>query len=260
MHSRISFSRFLIKLGAFVQSLPVLVMRPDDLVEFSRQSYSKPDDVEGWAEDALVDSGLGADELDLLTAMPDTTGNLLLLGVGGGREAITLSKMGFRVTGVDFVSAMVERAKQNTARRGVWFEGLVQEISNLDVPINSYDVVWLSRSMYSCVPTRARRVEMVRRIDRSLKPGGFFLCQFHWDPKYHLTWKGRLVRRLIAACTLGNTAYDEGDILWGNIEFLHIFNSEAEIRSELEDGGLSVLRIQTNPNSIRGGVVCRKSP
>ena len=54
----------------------------------------------------------------------------------------------------------------------------MQEISRLDVPAGAYDVVWLSRAMYSCVPTRARRVEMVRRIARALKPGGFFLCQF----------------------------------------------------------------------------------
>jgi SAM-dependent methyltransferase len=166
--------------------------------------------------------------------------------------------MGFRVTGVDYVAEMVERAKQNTARRGIWFEGLVQEISHLDVPLNSYNVVWLSRSMYSCVPTRARRVEMVRRIARTLQPGGFFLCQFHWDPKYHLTWKGRFVRLLIAACTLGNTAYQEGDILWGNVEFVHAFTSEEEVRSELKEGGLSVISIQTGPNSIRGGAICIK--
>jgi SAM-dependent methyltransferase len=260
MHLRISFSRFLIQLGAFVQSIPVLVMRPDDLVEFSRQSYNRPHDIEGWAEDALVDSGLGADELYLLKALPVTTGNLLLLGVGGGREAIPLVKMGFQVTGVDYVAPMVERARENTARRGIRFEGLVQEISRLDVPVNSYDVVWLSRSMYSCVPTRHRRVEMVRRIASSLKPGGFFLCQFHWDPRHRLTRKGRLVRRLIAACTFGNTAYQEGDILWGNIEFIHAFMSEDEIRSELTEGGLSVRSIQTDPNSIRGGAICKKIP
>src|SRR4030042_4366171 len=178
MRLRISLARFLIELGAFIQSIPVVVMRPDDLVEFSRQSYARLHEVEGWAEDALVDSGLGDDELDLLTTVPETTGNLLLLGVGGGREAIPLARMGFRVTGVDYVAAMVERAKENATRRGVRFEGLVQEISLLNVPSNYYNVVWLSRAMYSCIPTRARRVEMVRRITCSLKRGVFFLCAF----------------------------------------------------------------------------------
>lgn len=202
---------------------------------------------------------MGEDELDLLAALPDKTGDLLLLGVGGGREGIPLPRMGYRVTGVDYVPSMVERAKENAAHRGFYFEGLVQEFSQLDVPSSAYNVVWLSRAMYSCVPTRTRRVEMVRRITRSLKPGGFFLCQFHWDPRCVLSAKGRFVRRLIAAFTLGNTEYEEGDILWGNIEFIHVFTSEDDVRSELEEGGLSVTRIQTDPNSIRGGAICRKN-
>lgn len=259
MRLRISFSRFLIQLGSFVQSLPVVVMRPCDLIEFSRQTYAKPQDVESWAEDTLVDSGLSPDELDLLAALPAMAGDLLLLGVGGGREAVPLARMGFRVTGVDYVPAMVDRAKENVARRGVSMEGLVQEISRLEVPECTYDVVWLSRAMYSCVPTRARRVGMVRRITHALKPGGHFLCQFHWDPRTRLTRNGWLVRRLIAACTLGNLAYEEGDMLWCNIEFIHAFKSEEELRSELEEGGLSVIRIKVDSNSIRGGAICRKS-
>ena len=260
MHLRIRLARFLLQLGAFVQSLPVVVMRPNDLIEFSRQTYARPDDVESWAEDTLVDSGLTEEELDLLEVVPSTTGDLLLLGVGGGREAIPLARMGFRVTGVDFVPAMVARATENATRRGVSMEGLVQEISRLDAPVEAYDVIWLSRAMYSCVPTRARRVEMVRRIARAMKPGAFFLCQFQWNPRSPLTRQGRFLRRLIATGTLGNLGYEEGDKLWYNIEFVHEFSSEQAVRSELEEGGLSVIHIQTDPNSVRAGAVCRKCP
>src|SRR5665648_58326 len=223
LHLRIGLARFLLKLGAFIQTLPVVVMRPDDLVEFSRQTYAKPNDVESWAEDTLVDAGLSADELDLLAALPATTGDLLLLGVGGGREAVPPAKMGFKVTGVDYVPAMVDRARENLTRRGISMQGLVQEISQLGVPAATYDVVWLSRAMYSCIPTRARRVDMVRRIARSLKPGGFFLCQFHWNPRIQPTRKEQLVRRMVAAGTLGNLHFQPGDMLWHNIEFVHAF-------------------------------------
>ncbi|KKL69034.1 hypothetical protein LCGC14_2119020, partial [marine sediment metagenome] len=37
-----------------------------------------------WTEDSLVDSGLSDDEKELLVEVPETTGDLLLLGVGGG--------------------------------------------------------------------------------------------------------------------------------------------------------------------------------
>ena len=259
MRMRVSLARVLLRLGAFIQSLTVVVMRPDDLVEFSRQSYAKPGRATGWAEDALVDSGLSAEELELLAAVPAPTGNLLLLGVGGGREAIPLARLGFQVTGVDYVPVMVDKARENAARRGLEIEGLVQEISRLDVPAGAYDVVWLSRAMYSCVPTRARRVQMVRRIARALKPDGVFLCQFHWRSVRRPPGRGELVRRVIAACTLGNLAYEMGDTLWLNVEFVHEFTSEDAIRSELEEGGLSAVWIKTDQTQ-RGRAVCRKSP
>jgi SAM-dependent methyltransferase len=258
MRLRLSFARFLLKLGEFVQTLPVVVMRPDDLVEFSRQHYARPD-LAGWADGALVDSGLTAEELDLLDALPAKTGHLMLLGVGGGREVIPLARMGFRVTGVDFVSEMVERAKENAACRGICIEGLVQEISQLEVPACSYDVIWLSSVAYSFVPTRSRRVNMLRRIAQALRPGGFFLFQFHRDTRLHHSQKVQFARRLIAACTMGNLAYEEGDMLWGNVEFIHAFASEEEVRSELVEANLSVVRFQTDRNPIRCGAVSRKN-
>lgn len=259
MTQRIKLARFILRISGIIQTLPVVVMRPDDLVEFSRQSYAKTPSVESWAEDSLVDSGLHPDELDLLSDISEKKGKLLLLGVGGGREAIPLAKMGYQVTGVDYIPDMVERAIENAERRGFRMEGLVQEISQLEVPAEAYGVVWISRSMYSCVPSRARRVAMVQKITHSLKPGGYFLCQFQRDTTMKPSRKGLILRRLIAACTLGNLAYQNGDILWLNVEFLHVFGSDDEIRSELEEGGLEVLRFQTMVNPTRAGVVCRKS-
>jgi 2-polyprenyl-3-methyl-5-hydroxy-6-metoxy-1,4-benzoquinol methylase len=259
MGVRIGLARFLLQLGEFIQSLPVAVMRPDDLIEFSRQTYARPHNVEAWAEDELVDPGLTDDEQELLAEVPQRTGDLLLLGVGGGREAIPMARMGFRVTGVDYVAEMVDRARENAARRGVTIEGLVQEISQLDVPAEAYDVVWVSRAMYSCVPTRARRVEMVRRIARALKPGGLFLCQFHWRAIPRTQGKAELLRRLVGWGTLGNLSYEAGDMLWHNIEFVHEFSSEEALRSEIEEGGLTVERIWTD-QTARGRAVCRKNP
>lgn len=258
MYPRIKFARFLLQLGSFIRFLPVLIMRPDDLLEFSRQKYAESHDIESWAEEAFVDSGLRSDELDLLMASREPPGNLLLLGLGGGRDAIALAKMGFRVTGVDYIPALVDWAKRNAARHGITIEGLVQEISRIDVPSEAYDVVWLTTEMYSCVPTRVRRVEMVRRVARSLKPGGFFLFQFHRYTQPRISKRGINLHRLIATFTMGNMGYQEGDMLWGNAEFIHAFLSQEELSSELEDGGLSVVQIQMDALSARGGVICKK--
>jgi SAM-dependent methyltransferase len=260
MRKRIRFSRFLLRMGEFIQTLPIIIMKPDDLVEFSRQSYAKPGDVESWSEDALVNTGLNTEEHDLLKRISNKKGNLLLLGIGGGREAIPMAEMGFQVTGVDYIPAMVERAKENAIQRGVKIEGMVQEISQLDVPQAAFDVVWISKFMYSCIPTRARRVQMVQRICSALKPGGEFVCQFQiWTGAENRS-KAERLRRLIAASPIGNRAYEDGDKLWLNVEFVHVFGSDDEVRSELEEGGLDVTHIKFDSASIRGAAVAVKKP
>jgi SAM-dependent methyltransferase len=259
MRPRIALARFLIRLGKFIESLAIMVMWPDDLVEFGRQMYTRPHSVASWGRPDLVDRGLSPDETALLEHLPRKEGRLLLLEVGGGREAIPLARMGFDVTGVDFVPSMVEKARENAAQRGVKIEGLVQEISRLDVPAGSYDVVWLSAGMYSCVPTRKRRVAMLRRIRRALRPGGYFVCNFHWGTQYQHSPKVELARRLVATVTLGNLSYEKGDMLWHNVEFIHGFLSEEELKSEFEAGGFEVVHLHVSDRMARGGAVLRKA-
>jgi SAM-dependent methyltransferase len=258
MNLRMFLGRFLIRFGRFIQSLSIMVMRPDDLVEFSRQTYAKKKNVEGWGSDDLLDSGLDPDEEELIKKVPLHEGKLLLLGVGGGREAIPLSQMGFEVTGLDFVEDMVSSAKDNARKRGVNISGIVQEISKLDVPAGSYDIVWLSSAMYSCVPTKRRRINMLRRIAHTLKSGGYFICQFHWDQHVGFSRKVEFARKLFALLSMGNLWYEKGDMLWNNVEFIHAFYSEQELQSEFKAGGFEIIFIDCPKESIRGGALLKK--
>lgn len=258
MSMRISVARILIHFGKFLQSLPVVIMKPDDLIAFSHQTYSQPSDVENWAETGFVDSGLQQDEQQLAEALPVKQGQLLLLGVGGGREAIPPSKMGFQVTGVDFVEASVEQAKMNALRHGETITGLVQEISRLDVPPDTYEVVWLSRALYSSVPTRKRRLALLGTISQSLKPSGRLVCQYHQDPALNLSKKAVFIRRLIAALTCGNRDYEPGDSLWFDIEFIHAFSSADQVKLELESAGFEALKFYSVQTPSRVGVICKK--
>ena len=255
MKLRIKLARFFLRFGKFIQSLPVVVMKPDDIVEFSRQTYEGW--VKYWSKDDLVDSGLNQDELDLLQHLPIKEGHLLLLGLGGGREAIPLLKTGFQVTGVDFVSELVEKAKENVNTRGFELDVLVQDFSRLNVEAGFYDVVWLSNSMYSCIPTRKRRIEMLRRVKNALKPGGYFLCQFFLDSSIASSKKGVFLRRLIAFFSFGNREYEAGDFLWQNIEFLHAFSNVDIVRSELEESGFQVMHISKGKELHNGVALCQ---
>jgi SAM-dependent methyltransferase len=178
--------------------------------------------------------------------------------VGGGREAIPLAQKRFKVTGVDFVPEMVEKAKEIAASHGLKIEGLVQEISKIDVPAESYDVAWLSAAMYSCIPTRSRRIAMLQRISKALIPGGYFICQFRWDTSGGSAHLWELVRKIVAFLTLGNLWYERGDTLPNNMEFIHAFSQEDEVRSEFTEGGFEIMYLHIAEEILLGGAVLRK--
>ena len=259
MNLRILFARALIKSGRFIQELAVTVMRPGDLIEFSRMGYSRTQEVKAWGAKQWLDSGLTSEEAELEKKFPIKKGKLFLLGVGGGREAIYFARKGIDVTGVDFIAEMVEEAGKNISQYGTQARVMVQEISNLSLADTDYDFVWITMSLYSAVPTRKKRVKMLRDLWRSLKPEGVLFCQFHWDPQKGLSSKAEFSKKLFAILTLGNFRYERGDMLWGNSEFLHAFTSEAELRSEFEAGGFKVLSIQLNEKTRRAGAILKKS-
>jgi len=258
MSVRISAAKFLIRAGRFVQSLSVMVLRPRDLIEFNRRAYSSPQSVSGWSEDGLVDAGLSADEKALLNRVPVRGGKLLLLGVGGGREAVPLAAMGFEVTGVDFVPELAARAGENARRRGRPIEILVQDISCLDVPESGFDLAWLTSGNYSSVPTRKRRLEMLGRIRRALKPGGYFVCQFLFSDEKEFSAPVEFLRRAFSWLTLGNLAYEKGDRLAGRIEFAHYFRNTLEVGSEFEEAGFEIVSLTVPGEAVRGGAVLKK--
>lgn len=238
--------------------LPVLFMRPNDLLEFGRQSYARQVRVELWSGKRCIDIGLRDAEKTVLEKIPIKEGQVLVLASGGGRDALSLARAGFDVTLVDFVPKMVERAMENARKSGVKISGLVQDMSRLDVPEGSYDIVWLFEGMYSSVPTKKRRVEMLKRIRRALKPGGFFVCEFLWKTENRDSLGIYFLKKLIAYLTLGNFLYEKGDVLWVNTQFIHFFSSENETRSELEQGDFEVDYIHVSSNAIRGEALLRR--
>lgn len=258
MRLRIRAAKFLIKLGRLIQSTAVVVMRPDDLVEFSRQYYMKADNIKDWCAERRIHYGLTDLEQSLLDHTGLRGGKVLMLGLGGGREAIHLAKMGFKVTGVDFVPKMLESAIANARQNGVQISGVVQEISQLTMPENTYDLAWLSAAMYSCVPTRSRRVRMLERIQRTLKPGGYFVFEFFWNPKADGSNKTTLLKKTIAWLSLGHLHYQRGDTLRFNREFLHVFTTPDELKAEITQAGFELIDIQLVERNEFAGAIIRR--
>jgi ubiquinone/menaquinone biosynthesis C-methylase UbiE len=259
MNWRGSLFRVLFRLSGWIRSLSVFVMKPEDLIAFTRRTYGEPGQVKCWNDPTLVERGLQEQELGLLDALPVRAGRLLLLGVGGGREAIPLARKGFEVTGVDFVPEMVARAQAEALRSNLEMEGLVQDIVRLDLPPASFDVVWFTTGLYSSVPTRARRVALLRKLHSALRPQGCAVCQFIWGSNGSVhSPRGIRMGRLIARLTFGNREFEEGDQLWNEREFSHQFLDEDGLRSEFAAGGFSVLRLDVTAELGMGEAILVK--
>jgi len=255
MRSRVHLGRFFIRLGRFIQSLAIMVMRPDDLVEFSRQLYASQKEISYWSSEEVLRRGLTPLESALLEQIPLKAGRALLLFAGGGRDAIALAQMGFEVTVVEFIPEMLERLRSHAAAQGIRIIGLVQEASQLQVPEADYDLIWLAYSMYSSVPTRGRRVAMLRRIRRALKLQGYFYCSFHWEKLKVYPAPLEWIRKLFALLSRGNLSYELGDMLWGTAEFLHAFASKEELEAEFAAGGFDLLQLQVPEMGVEAGAM-----
>jgi SAM-dependent methyltransferase len=256
---RVKFARFLMRFGHCAQSLAVTVMKPADLIAFSRQTYSRPGNILSVGEEQYNRSGLTDSELAMIRHLPARQGKLLLLGVGGGREAIPLAQMGFEVTGVDYVSELVSRACENAGRAGVNISGLVQEISRLDVPAGSVDVIWLSVALYSSIPTRKLRLAMLHRFVSALKPGGYALIRFHWDHHPQVSNLTETLKKVFAFLVAGNVDYETGDTLHYQVEFIHNYSSAPDLRRELDQCGLQLVELNIpKPDEVHGWAVLKK--
>ena len=257
MRPRVALAKFLVRMGHFIQSLAVAVMRPRDLIEFTRLTYADPKDIQGWTDRDLVDSGLTPAEESILKKIPLAGGRLLVIGSGGGREAFVLARRGFDVTGVDNVAGMAEKAKENAVERGLNVRFLVQDITMLDVPERSFDIVWLTAGLYSLVPTRKLRAALLERIGSALREGGYCICGFYKSGDRRATSQGAILRKIVQYVTLGNLHYEKGDILLSNIEFVHAFSSEDELREEFSRAGFDVLYLSFPKAMGRGEAVLK---
>jgi SAM-dependent methyltransferase len=238
-----------------------MVMRPDDLVEIGRRYFADGEQVKFWGSDAIVTKGLSPLEKIILEKINLTQGKVLVLGMGGGREAIPLAQMGFAVTGVDYIPEIVEMAKENAAKHGVRLDALVGDFSTMALPPAYFDLVVLSDRMYSSIPTRKSRVAMLKRTYETLKPGGCFFCMFNWNPIPNFSPKVDLMRKIAAYLTLGNLWYEPGDGLLMGCVYVHAFRDEGEVASEFAEGGFELihLHIPREKGDTHGVAILRKA-
>ncbi len=112
------------------------------------------------------------EKLDYLPRVVDFNGyagrRVLDVGCGVGNDLSRFGRGGADVVGIDLAERSIELARQNFSQRGLPGEFHVMNGERLDIPDDSFDMVYCHTVLHF-TPNPER---MVREIHRVLKPGG----------------------------------------------------------------------------------------
>ena len=112
----------------------------------------------------------------ILSQMGEMKGRRLLdVGSGLGESSVYFALQGARVTMADISPGMVQTGQAIAKKYGVEVEGIVSSAEELDVPAESYDLVYIANTIHHVQD----RELLFQKIHRALKPGGRF---FSFDP------------------------------------------------------------------------------
>jgi 2-polyprenyl-3-methyl-5-hydroxy-6-metoxy-1,4-benzoquinol methylase len=140
---------------------------------------------DAWANNTSIENVLVRECFEAATAMENhfilsrmgqLKGKRLLdVGSGLGESSVYFALQGARVTMVDISPGMVQTGHDIAKKYGVEVEGFVSSAEELDVPAESYDLVYIANTIHHV----QNRELLFQKIHRALKPGGRF---FSFDP------------------------------------------------------------------------------
>jgi SAM-dependent methyltransferase len=119
---------------------------------------------------------IGRPQKALVSVADQITGSILDAGCGTGENALFFAERGHKVTGIDFLTEPINRAKQKAAQRGEAATFLVMDALALkDLP-EVFDTV-IDSGLFHVFNDEDRR-RYVEGLASVLKPGGrlFLLC------------------------------------------------------------------------------------
>jgi len=239
-------SERLYRLTAVFDALNVAVFTPEEMAGIGRKAYNNL--VESFSSEESIMTGLVDWEKETVERFAARKGSFLVLGAGGGREAIALAKMGFRVVGIDSSPVMLEVGRQNAERWKVAVDFREGDFLSSDTGDEKFDYCLLSCVMYSSVPSSEMRVKMLRHIRNNLSDKGILIIHFLLRPK-NAPDKGKNIKLMVARLVRGNTGYRTGDSFSTALHFMRYFPDDGEVISEVSQAGFRVLDKEAYPES-----------
>jgi SAM-dependent methyltransferase len=200
-----------------------------------------------FAEETRISAGLGQLELVrtqeiLRRHLPPPPGRVLDVGGGTGVHASWLATDGYGVHVVDLTPRHVEKVRHDLASEGVTAE--LGDARHLDLPDDSFDAVLLLGPLYH-LTERAERLAALAEARRIVRPGGLVAVAainrfaslldglargFLFDPEFR-----EIVEQDLAD---GQHRNPDNRPHWFTTAYFH---HPEELRSELQEAGLSVL-------------------
>ncbi len=147
-----------------------------------------------WAYDYTFGPTLHPGRLQAIQRMGITQSDRVLeVGVGTGIN-LTLYPRDSAITGIDFSSSMLEKARERVAKRGLSKVRLLEmDAASLTFADNSFDIVY-APYLISVVPDP---VAVAREMRRVCRPGGRIIVLNHFrSPNTFVAWMERLISPL----------------------------------------------------------------
>jgi len=173
---------------------------------------------------------------------------VLVIGAGGGREVLALSRMGYAVEGYECNAALVAYAADFLPRQGC--AARIRHLPRDEAPPagEPFDGIIVGWSAYTLIPGRAHRVALLRRLRPLARPGGPILLSFftRGEGGARLRISAGVANALRAL--LRRERAERGDALAPN--FVHYFTAD-EIAAELREAGWDPRRFTPHGSGAR---------
>jgi SAM-dependent methyltransferase len=154
----------------------------DDLLQREQNfhdQWASTIDVNGIRVSDYFEACTAPENRFILKQLGDVCGKFLLdLGCGAGENSVYFAKLGAHCVAADYSPGMVDVALQLAERNCVNVQGRVINAMDIDIPDNTFDIVYASNLLHH-MPDPLLTILEIHRI---LKPGGK-MC--FWDPLRH---------------------------------------------------------------------------
>ena len=114
-----------------------------------------------------------------------SAGKALDLGCGTGTNAMTLAQNGWTVTGVDFSSKAIRRAKKKSRQAGLAIDFFTADVTALEMLTDPYDYVLDIGCLFTLSPKK--KINYATTLNRLTRPKSCYML-YAWLPR---DWKGK---------------------------------------------------------------------